>query len=50
MKVLVAEDNQFYRRMLESMLGGWGYEIVPARDGTAAWQSLQQADARSWPS
>jgi CheY-like chemotaxis protein len=45
MKVLVAEDNLFYRRMLEAMLAEWGYEIVPAPSGTKAWEILQQPSA-----
>jgi CheY-like chemotaxis protein len=45
MKILVAEDNLFYRRMLETLLAGWGYEIVSAADGNAAWHVLQQAQA-----
>jgi len=41
MKVLVAEDNSASRRMLELMLGRWGFEVVLACDGNEAWQILQ---------
>jgi CheY-like chemotaxis protein len=45
MKILVAEDNLFYRRMLETLLAGWDYEVVSAADGLTAWQVLQQPQA-----
>jgi putative two-component system response regulator len=45
MKILIAEDNQFYRLALEATLAGWGYEVVAVADGDAAWQALQAADA-----
>jgi len=45
MKVLIAEDDAVSRRMLESALMKWGYEVVLARDGTEAWQILQSAEA-----
>jgi signal transduction histidine kinase len=45
MKVLIAEDNQFYRRLLETTLAEWGYEPVGVTDGLAAWQMLQEKGA-----
>jgi len=45
MKILVAEDNHFYRRMLEATLSEWGYQVLAAEEGLAAWQVLQQKDA-----
>lgn len=44
MKVLVAEDDVFFRRLLEGILAP-NYEIVLAPDGTEAWSALQRADA-----
>src|SRR5947209_3817349 len=44
MKVLLADDNRFYARMCESMLRGWGYEVVTADNGAEAWRLLEQAD------
>jgi signal transduction histidine kinase len=44
MKILLAEDNPFYRRMLERMLQDWGYTVLNASCGEEAWQLLQQAD------
>ena len=43
MKLLVAEDDAFYRRVLQSVLGE-EYEVLMAEDGARAWQMLQ-ADA-----
>ncbi|HEV3263488.1 MAG TPA: response regulator [Gemmataceae bacterium] len=45
MKILVAEDNHFYRRMLEATLTEWGYQVLATDEGLAAWQVLQQKDA-----
>lgn len=45
MKILVAEDDAVSRRALEVTLKRWGYEVVPAVDGQAAWQLLQADDA-----
>ena len=45
MKVLIAEDDSISRTVLESLLMKWGYEVVVARDGTQAWDLLQQKDA-----
>ena len=45
MKVLVADDDVSIRGMLIKMLSDWGYDVVAAEDGTAAWQALVQPDA-----
>src|SRR3954469_7268307 len=42
MKILLAEDDAPSRQALESLLQGWGYEVVAVGDGAAAWQVLQQ--------
>ncbi|HEX8201535.1 MAG TPA: response regulator [Isosphaeraceae bacterium] len=44
LKVLIAEDDPVSRRLLQSFLEKWGYEVVVARDGTEAWQTFT-ADA-----
>jgi len=44
-KVLIAEDDMVSRRLLEATLTRWGYEIEVTRDGAAAWEVLQGADA-----
>lgn len=38
MKVLIAEDEAISRRLLQSYLEYWGYEVVAAQDGAQAWQ------------
>jgi two-component system cell cycle response regulator len=45
MKVLIAEDEAVSRRMITSLLGRWGYEVVAVKDGFEALQILQQPDA-----
>jgi putative two-component system response regulator len=41
MKVLIADDNHFYRCALEATLTEWGYEVTAVPDGEAAWAVLQ---------
>ena len=43
-KVLIADHNPTTRTVLHSMLSGWGYEVVVASDGIAAWTLLQSED------
>jgi phosphoserine phosphatase RsbU/P len=45
MKVLIAEDDRCSRTTLEATLTEWGYEVVTASDGLAAWEVLRQEDA-----
>jgi diguanylate cyclase (GGDEF)-like protein len=45
MRVLIAEDNGVSRLILRSHLRKWGYEVVEAVDGDAAWAVLSQPDA-----
>jgi phosphoserine phosphatase RsbU/P len=45
MRILIAEDDQVSRRLLETTLARWGHEVVTACDGRAAWEALQQPDA-----
>lgn len=44
MKILIAEDEPVSRRLLESKLVKWGYEVIATRDGNEAWQALQAED------
>jgi phosphoserine phosphatase RsbU/P len=44
-KVLIAEDEIVSRRLLESALPRWGYDIITATDGEEAWTLLQESDA-----
>jgi CheY-like chemotaxis protein len=45
MKMLIAEDDQVSRTVLERALQGWGHEVVAVSDGNDAWNLLQQDDA-----
>jgi diguanylate cyclase (GGDEF)-like protein len=45
MKILIAEDDSTFRRLLEDILATWGYEVVVARDGNEALQILQSENA-----
>ncbi len=45
MKILIAEDDAISRRLLETILRKWGYEVVVAFDGGQAWAELQKEDA-----
>src|SRR5262245_9868823 len=45
MKVLVADDEAVSRRLLESSLTRWGYDVVVAKDGLEASQILLSPDA-----
>lgn len=44
MKILVAEDGEAQRELLNRYLRSWGYEVVVARDGKQAWAALQDKD------
>ncbi len=44
MKVLIAEDNEVSRHILENMLTKWGYEVTPTSNGDEAWEILQRED------
>ncbi|MBY0512995.1 MAG: response regulator [Gemmataceae bacterium] len=41
MKILIADDNHFYRCALQATLVEWGYEVVAVADGEAAWEVLR---------
>ncbi len=45
MRVLVADDSDMYRRMLQTLLEKWGYEVVLAADGHEAQAILDSNDA-----
>ena len=45
MKILIAEDDAISRRLLETILRKWGYDVVVAVDGGQAWAELQKEDA-----
>lgn len=41
-RVLVAEDDTMFRRILQKWLENWGYQVIIAEDGGKAWSILQQ--------
>jgi two-component system, cell cycle response regulator len=44
-RVLIAEDDAMFRKILQSWLESWGYEVTVAEDGGKAWQILQEIRA-----
>lgn len=44
MRILIAEDDPSFRRLLQEKLTRWGYDVVVAENGDAALQILQSAD------
>jgi sigma-B regulation protein RsbU (phosphoserine phosphatase) len=44
-EILIADDDRTSRRMLESILTDWGFNVTSACDGAEAWQMLQQPNA-----
>lgn len=47
MKILIAEDDAASRRLLETLLNNWQYEVISCVDGNEAWQELKRDDAPS---
>lgn len=45
MRALVADDSDMYRKMLQTLLEEWGYEVVLAADGHEAEVILSRNDA-----
>jgi len=46
-RILVADDNAVSRRLLESMLTKWGYDVRLAKDGLEAYHALRGEDGPS---
>ena len=42
MKILIAEDDPVSRKLLETLLIKWGYDVVVTCDGEQAWEKLHQ--------
>ena len=47
MRLLIAEDDLAYRKILARLLTKWGHEVEMASDGMEAWRALQRTDAPS---
>jgi sigma-B regulation protein RsbU (phosphoserine phosphatase) len=43
MKILIAEDDPVSRRLLQSFLEKWGYQVAVAANGADAWRLFQEA-------
>lgn len=44
MRILIADDEAITRRVLETNLERWGYQVVTCHDGESAWQQLTCED------
>jgi diguanylate cyclase (GGDEF)-like protein len=44
MRILLAEDSAFYRRVIANHLKEWGFDFVTAKDGKEAWKLLAKPD------
>lgn len=42
MKILIAEDDPVSRRLLETHLTRWGYEVIACKNGVEAWEAFQE--------
>ena len=45
MKILIAEDDVISRKMLESILSKWGYEVLAVSSGSEAWDVINRESA-----
>ncbi len=45
MKILIADDSNVSRHLLESIVRKWGYEVISTADGNQAWEALRHDDA-----
>jgi DNA-binding response OmpR family regulator len=45
MRILIAEDDDISRHILQLTLAAWGHEVITTTDGTEAWTLLSGADA-----
>jgi DNA-binding response OmpR family regulator len=42
MQILVAEDNELFRKYLHKTLTDWNFEVLTVANGLEAWESLSQ--------
>ena len=40
--ILVVDDDNTHRIMLQTLLGGWGYQVLSADDGSGAIEKVQR--------
>ena len=46
MRILIADDDRMSTLMLSRTLERWGFEVVVAHDGVAAWEVHQRRRSR----
>ena len=39
-KILLADDDDMFREMIETVLSGAGYQVIAAKDGQEGWERL----------
>jgi two-component system, cell cycle response regulator len=44
-RVLIAEDDPIFRRILQSWLQKWNYQVTAVENGIDAWSALQEEDS-----
>jgi len=49
-KILIAEDDEVSRRLPETTLQKWGYEVLAVGDGSAPGTCSGRKQRRPWPS
>ena len=47
MKILIADDDLTFRKLMERYLTTWGYEVEMAEDGNQAWKILESRERPS---
>ena len=40
--LLIVDDDSTHRTMLRTLVGGWGYDVVEANDGSTAIEEVQK--------
>src|SRR5262245_55502638 len=45
MRIVIADDDVAARRLLETRLRDWEYDVLVAEDGQQAWEALRTGDA-----
>ncbi len=45
MQLLIAEDDVTTRRLLELVIGRWGYDVISMKNGKEAWDYLTKPDS-----
>ncbi len=45
MRILIADDDDVLRHILQATLAKWGYEVTACRNGLEAWEILHRGDA-----